>query len=109
MPVRVIVDTSVWSLFIRRRSKDLSSRERRIVFAMRRLIADGLTVLIGVGRQELLTGIRDDEAFERVREHLQFFDDEPPEIEDYELAASFDIRCRAVGVAASSVDSLCVR
>jgi predicted nucleic acid-binding protein len=104
--VRVIVDTSVWSLFVRRRPRDLSPEQRRIVLEMRRLIPEGRAVLVGAVRQELLSGIADDAAFERVREYATFFDDEPPDVEDYELAARFHNRCRRAGVATSTTDML---
>src|SRR5581483_12409534 len=101
-----MVDTSVWSLFLRRRRVDLSAAERRIVRTTRELVRDGHAVLIGVVRQELLSGIADQNRFEELRAHLQFFDDEPPDVADYEVAAQFDNHCRAVGVATSPADML---
>lgn len=61
---------------------------------------------MGAVRQELLTGIRSEEQFERLKEHLRGFPDVELDINDYELAAAFSNRCRAVGVQGSSVDFL---
>jgi hypothetical protein len=52
----VLVDTPVWSLALRRQSRDLSERERSITQALEELIRDGRVQLIGVVRQELLSG-----------------------------------------------------
>jgi len=54
--VKVLVDTSVWSLALRRRSPD---REGGIVRELRRLIAEFQVAMIGPFRQELLSGIRE--------------------------------------------------
>lgn len=105
--MRVIVDTSVWSLFLRRRRPGaLAGSERRLNLLTRDLITDGLGVLTGPVRQELLSGIREGAAFDELSEYLRYFDDEVPEVGDYELAARFDNRCRAAGVASTPTDML---
>ncbi len=104
--MRVVVDTSAWSLFLRRRRRDLGPGERRLILFLRKLIADGSAMLPGVARQELLSGVRDPRVFDELAEYLRFFDDEPPDVADYELAARFGNRCRDAGVAASPVDLL---
>src|SRR5258708_7454748 len=73
---------------------------------MRELISDGRALLPGVIRQELLSGIRDAGAFDRTSDYLRNFDDESPDVSDYEQAARFANRCRAAGIATSSVDML---
>jgi predicted nucleic acid-binding protein len=104
--MRVVVDTSVWSLAVRRRAARLSPGERAIVLHWRDLVRDGLAVLIGQVRQEVLTGVRDERQFERLRLHLRGFDDEPLSAGDYERAAQFTNRCTAVGVSGSPADFL---
>jgi predicted nucleic acid-binding protein len=105
-PTRVVVDTSVWSLALRRRAGALSRAERAIVLHWADLVRDGRAVLIGIVRQEVLTGIREEARFERLRDHLRGFDDEPPSAEDYERAARFANTCRAAGIAEAAVDFL---
>lgn len=102
----ILIDTSIWSLALRRRRGDLNAAERRHVQEWQRLVREGLVTLIGPIRQELLSGVRGDEAWERLRHALRPFPDLPLATADYERAAHFFNRCRARGVAGSSVDLL---
>ncbi|MBX6421900.1 MAG: PIN domain-containing protein [Nevskia sp.] len=102
----ILIDTSVWSLALRRRRGDLSRAEARHVQEWRRLVREGQAVLIGPIRQELLSGVRDEQAWERLRHALRPFPDLPLATADYERAAQFFNRCRARGVTGSSVDLL---
>jgi predicted nucleic acid-binding protein len=62
--------------------------------------------LVGAVRQELLSGIREDTQFERLRSHLGPFRDAQLKAEDYEEAAHMSNRCRSRGIAGSSIDFL---
>ncbi len=104
--MRVLVDTSVWSLALRRRRENLSPEEREIVQAWTQLVRDGAAVLIGAVLQEVLSGVKTDSEFERLRGYLRSFQDEPVTLEDHEQAARFYNRCRAKGVAGAHVDLL---
>ncbi|MEZ4633322.1 MAG: PIN domain-containing protein [Deinococcales bacterium] len=66
------------------------------------LIADGLAPI----RQEVLSGIRHQEQFEKLRLSLRAFPDMPLEMQDYELAAQYFNRCRGQGIQASNTDFL---
>ena len=70
------------------------------------LVGEGRAAIIGPIRQELLSGIAEDTAFERLRDRLGAFDDLRLTAGDYEDAARFNNRCRASGVAGSAVDLL---
>jgi predicted nucleic acid-binding protein len=104
--MRILIDTSVWSLALRRKSADLSAGEQSLVDQLRNLIREGRVQLLGVVRQEVLSGIRYPEQFEKIRAFLRPFPDEPLDIEDYEMAAQAGNTCRAKGVAVSGVDAL---
>lgn len=104
--MKVLVDTPIWSLALRRQKAELSPKDRRLVAAWSRLIADNLVLLPGPIRQEVLSGVRDAAVFGRLCEYLRAFDDEPLTVEDYEEAARCSNRCRAAGVSGSSVDFL---
>ncbi|MGF1539675.1 MAG: hypothetical protein ACFCU5_04365 [Pleurocapsa sp.] len=52
--MKVIVDTSVWSLVLRRQKQ----QEELIGNKLHDLIADGRVVLLGGIRQEILSGIK---------------------------------------------------
>jgi predicted nucleic acid-binding protein len=104
--VLVLVDTSIWSLALRRTGTNLNSREQRLATALGELIRDGRAQLIGPVRQELLSGIRDEKTFTRVRDHLRAFDEPSLDPADYEEAAHIHNRCRSRGVSGSSIDFL---
>ncbi len=100
--MKVLVDTSVWSLALRRRA----AASRPEVEELRSLIDEGRVAMIGPIRQELLSGIRTVEAFERLRDHLRPYPDEPLETADFERAAEHFNTCRARGVQGSNTDFL---
>jgi predicted nucleic acid-binding protein len=104
--VKVIVDTGIWSLALRRRSKNLSPTQKSSAMLLRDLIAADLVILLGIVRQELLSGVRPEQAFARMAAYLREFEDPPPVVEDYEQAARFRGRCDAAGVASSAPDML---
>jgi len=54
--MKVVVDTSVWSLALRR---NRTQEEPPQVLSLRELIADNRVSLLGVIRQEVLSGIRE--------------------------------------------------
>jgi predicted nucleic acid-binding protein len=62
--------------------------------------------MIGLVRQELLSGIKATEQYEKLRLHLRSFPDEVVDTSDYEEAAEAGNRCRAKGVVVSIVDIL---
>ena len=104
--MRVLVDTSVWSLALRRSARNLSRTERGITELLRDLIGEGRVAMVGPIRQEILSGIRDEKTFERLRERLGAFPDEEIGTEEYEEAARCANRCRAAGISGSTVDYL---
>ena len=104
--MKVLVDTCVWSLALRRSPADLDQAGRRLVARLGEFVTENRVVLIGPIRQEILSGVREKRAFERLREHLSAFEEQPIGVEEYEEAARCANRCRAAGIAGSSVDFL---
>ena len=100
--MKVIVDTSVWSLAFRRRTL-VNTPE---VAALVRLVEQGLVVLLGPVRQEVLSGIKQLDQFERLRERLAAFPDLELTARDFETAAELCNRCITKGVKASHTDFL---
>ena len=100
--MNVLVDTSVWSLALRRK---LSS-ETAEVSALRALIDEGRVVMLGAIRQELLSGVRTADHFKRLRDGLRAFPDWPLDEEDHEDGAACFNRCRARGLQGSNTDFL---
>ena len=104
--MNVLIDTSVFSLALRRKSETLSTNERLLVAELSELIREGRARMIGLIRQELLSGIKTTEQYEKLRIHLRSFPDEVVDTSDYEEAAKSGNRCRAKRVAVSIVDIL---
>lgn len=100
--MKILVDTSVWSMALRRHQK-LDNAE---VYELRELVTELRVQMIGPVRQELLSGVRSMQQFAMLREHLQAFPNLPLTAEDYELAASCYNICRAKGIQGSNTDFL---
>jgi hypothetical protein len=73
--VRLLVDTPVWSLALRRKRGELSAEQTATVAAWAEAIRQKRVVLVGCVRQEVLSGLRDPVGFQRLREHLRALDD----------------------------------
>jgi predicted nucleic acid-binding protein len=104
--VEILVDSSVWSLVLRRSKEPKSESDQFLIALLRDLIQDQRARLIGPIRQELLSGIREHAQYERLRQRLRAFADEPLSTEDFEQAAELSNQCRSRGVAGSTVDFL---
>lgn len=100
--MRVLVDTSIWSLALRRREQPQSLE----AVELKRLITAHVVDIIGPIRQEVLSGIRDAAQFERLTASLDAFLDVPLTAEDYVTAAKFYNLCRAKGIQGSNTDFL---
>ena len=104
--MKVLVDTPVWSLALRRRFEDLDRKERFLVEAWSVLVRDGLIAMIGPIRQEILSGIRQASGFEKLRMRLAAFPDLPILTADHEQAARFFNAFRRHGVTGTPIDLL---
>ena len=100
--MKVIVDTSVWSLALRR------GGQSRIpcVKELRGLIQDHRVQMIGPIRQEILSGIRTESQFNDLKRHLDSFVDLPILTEEYVEAARYFNLCRSKGIQGSNTDFL---
>jgi predicted nucleic acid-binding protein len=104
--MNVLVDTSVWSLALRRKTESLNATEKFIVAELSELVREGRARLVGLVRQELLSGIKRTEQYEKLRLHFLPFPDEPMDTSDHEEAAKAGNRCRGKGIVVSIVDIL---
>ncbi|MEM8642412.1 MAG: PIN domain-containing protein [Cyanobacteria bacterium P01_G01_bin.54] len=99
----VIVDTSIWSLALRRQTTDAQTS---VVHELRSLINTNQAHIIGAIRQEVLSGIRHIEQFTKLQNHLRAFLDLELITADYELAAEFFNTCRSNGIQGANTDFL---
>ena len=104
--MNVLVDTSVWSLVFRRKAAVLNELEKSIVAEFIELVNEGRVRIIGLVRQECLTGVKTIAQYEKLRTDLEDFSDETVGTEDHEAAAKCGNACRAKGIAISLTDVL---
>ncbi len=101
----IVVDTSVLSLTFRRRVG--GSPEAPIVRVFRRMVEEDQSVSVpGIVLQELLSGVRTEIDFERLRDLMEGFPVILAAREHHVAAARIANACRHSGVAASAVDCL---
>jgi predicted nucleic acid-binding protein len=100
--MRVIIDTCVWTRFLRRDRPADDSTSAEVA----RLIRADVIQLLGPIRQELLSGAQPQERFNQLKEYLRFHPNLLTDEEDDETAASFYIVCRSKGVQGTSTDLL---
>ena len=101
---RVLVDTSVWSLALRK--KIHGPAETWYVSRLAEVIRDLHLVMIGPIRQEILSGLSDEKKYEELRQKLSVFPDHVISTQEYELAAKLNNECRRHGVQGSHTDYL---
>jgi predicted nucleic acid-binding protein len=100
--LRVVVDTSVWSLALRRKSVI----DQSVLRNLESLIHDFRVQLIGPIRQELLSGIKSENQFKKLKTYLRSFPDYNIQAEDHELAAEYYNQCRRKGIQGSNTNFL---
>ncbi len=100
--MKVLVDTCVWSLALRRGSPNDGAYYTELVA----LIEASRIAMIGAIRQELLSGIRQTAQFIKVRDKLRYFPDTVLTESDYELAAENYNSCKQKGIQGSNTDFL---
>jgi len=98
----VVVDTSVFSLFLRR-DQALSSGYLDLFLD---LFEKNQIVLLGIVYQELLSGIKHESQFNRLADILDGFSIEYANQDDHLLAAQFYNICRSKGIQGSNFDFL---
>lgn len=100
--MKVLVDTCIWSLSLRRKEVADDPYVRELA----KLIEDFRAQMLGPIRQEILSGIRTEEQFEELQMHLRAFPDLPIATRDYERAAGFYNTCSRQGIQGSNTDFL---
>ena len=100
--MKVIVDTSIWSLALRRRRGGKSPQAT----VLKNLVTDRRVQMPGPVRQGILSGVRSPSDFRKLHERLASFPDLPLATEDYVKAAEFFNTCRSNGVQGSNTDFL---
>jgi predicted nucleic acid-binding protein len=97
----VLVDSTIWSLAFRRPTATAPQ-----ALELGKLARNGQAKILGVIRQEVLSGIQNIERFTYIRNMLRAFKDLPLTTQHYELAADYYNVCRSRGVQGSHADFL---
>jgi predicted nucleic acid-binding protein len=104
--MNVLVDTSIWSLALRRKRQRLTPSDLILIRNLTDLVGYGRAQLIGPVRQEVLSGIREHAQFVRLRDALRLYAETTLVVGDFEGAARMSNECRRRGIAGSPVDFL---
>jgi predicted nucleic acid-binding protein len=99
--MKALVDTCIWSQVLRHNSPSTELTKK-----LEDLIKDGRVAIIGLIRQELLSGMSSAKQFNQLKERLSFFEDIPLKTEHFEKAAEFSNICRGKGIQGSTIDFL---
>jgi predicted nucleic acid-binding protein len=99
--MRALIDTSVWSLSLRREGPADHPTMETLMSMLR---ADEDVFLTGPILQEILQAFRSDSSFRRVARHLEPFPLLELERPDFIAAATLHRRCMARGVSVSTAD-----
>ncbi|MBL4608650.1 MAG: PIN domain-containing protein [Pseudomonadales bacterium] len=98
----VIIDTCMWSLAFRRKGVT----ETRAAKEIGNLIDENRAKIIGLIRQEVLSGYSDTQSYIKLRDKLRYFPNELTIDTDYEIAAEYSNLCRKNGIQGSHADFL---
>jgi predicted nucleic acid-binding protein len=101
--MKYVVDTSVWSLALRKKGHRKTEEVRKLSV----LLKEGERVFVpGINLQEVLQGIRNNEQFKQIRDALACFPSLETSRDDSIFAAELFNTCRAKGIQASTIDFL---
>jgi predicted nucleic acid-binding protein len=101
--MKYIVDTSVWSLALRRKKRQETEETHKLTI----LLTEGERIFLpGIILQEILQGIRKQEQFKEVCESLSFLPFLKATHDDYIFASDIFNTCRSKGIQAGSIDCL---
>ncbi|HOX04740.1 MAG TPA: PIN domain-containing protein [Candidatus Paceibacterota bacterium] len=100
--MNVLVDTCVWSQFLRRNRP----RNDPVALEVERLIRADVVAMIGPIRQELLSGAQPATRFAQLKDYLRFYPNLSLDEEDDENAAGYYNLCRQQGVQGTATDLL---
>jgi predicted nucleic acid-binding protein len=100
----ILVDTTIWSKAYRR--KKIAVEDQRIVKELYAILDSEEEVLIGPVRQELLSGISNENVFRDLALKLSGFNNYEVQSADHDLAAKYFNICLSNGIQGSQTDYL---
>ena len=100
----ILVDTTIWSKAYRR--KKIAAEDQLIVKELYAILDSEEEVLIGPVRQELLSGISNENVFRDLAIKLNGFNNYEARLADHDLAAEYYNKCLSNGIQGSQTDFL---
>jgi predicted nucleic acid-binding protein len=101
--LNILVDTSIWSLSLRRQS----ANDRAEVKRLQEIILSGEKIYTaGIILQEILQGIKDNNQFNKLKSHFEAFSLISPGADTYIYAATLFNKCRRSGIQLTTIDCL---
>ena len=100
--MNVLVDTCIWSYAFRSKHQEFEI----YVQQLNELIEQNRVIILGIIKQELLSGYKDSSKFEALNQYLVYFQSHTILDIDYIESARFSNRCRQKGIQGSLVDFL---
>ena len=97
--MKILVDTCIWSLVLRRKQPD-----ERIRNELGKLVLGHRIAMIGPIRQEILTGIPSKSQFQALQSQLRAFEDVVLSRHHFEMAAELSNNCMGKGVQGPHTD-----
>ena len=98
----VIVDTSIWSAFLRRNFCESPVE----IDIFKNMVSSNQVLLLGIVKQELLSGIKHKRQFDRIADILDGFSLVLASSKDHIVAAGLYNTCRKHGIQGSHIDFL---
>lgn len=103
----ILVDSCVWSLALRRKNSALlDPNQQQALASLTQAIRNHQAAIVGPIRQEVLSGLKDSQHFQRIKTGLSVYPDELILTADYEEAARLFNLCRSQGLQSGPVDIL---
>jgi predicted nucleic acid-binding protein len=100
--MKTIIDISVWFLALRRKKKQNYAEIREL----EKLISNFSVIMLGPIRQEILSGVQQQNQFRLLADYLHPFPDFNITTQDYENAAKYYNELRKKGIQGSNTDFL---
>ncbi len=104
--MNLLVDTSVWSLAMRRSPPSQSAEVARLEACLRR---GDVVVTTGLILQELLQGFQGPSARKQIVRRFSLLPVITPDVDDHARAAELRNHCRRKGVQVGTIDALIAR
>ena len=101
--MKILVDTCIWSTAFRKKA---IPEIQPVIWELKKLIHQRKIALLGIVRQEALSGIRSRPQFEAIRKRLRSFKDFSIETKDFERAAEIHALCQSKGLQGAHTDFL---